>query len=57
MARLLTARGSPRLRRDLDDAQLVELTMMIAVENQHSRFNSAFGLSSQGFKDRCPAAS
>ena len=46
------------LRRHLDDAALVELTMMIAVENQRSRFNSALGLTSQGFKDRCeiPAA-
>ena len=41
------------LRRDLDDAALVELTMMIAVENQRSRFNSSLGLTSQGFKDRC----
>ncbi|HXP18599.1 MAG TPA: carboxymuconolactone decarboxylase family protein [Streptosporangiaceae bacterium] len=41
------------LRRDLDEAQLVELTMMIAVENQRSRFNSALGLTSQGFSDRC----
>ncbi len=41
------------LRRDLDDAALVELTMMIAVENQRSRFNSALGLTSQGFRDRC----
>jgi len=41
------------LRRDLDDAQLVELTMMVAVENTRSRFNSALGLHSQGFKDRC----
>jgi AhpD family alkylhydroperoxidase len=41
------------LRRDLDDAALVELTMMIAVENQRSRFNSALGLTSQGFSDRC----
>jgi AhpD family alkylhydroperoxidase len=41
------------LRRDLDDAQLVELTMMVAVENQRSRFNSALGLSAQGFADRC----
>ena len=41
------------LRRHLDDAQLVELTMMIAVENVRSRFNSALGLSSQGFTDRC----
>ena len=36
-----------------DDAALVELTMMIAVENQRSRFNSALGLTSQGFTDRC----
>jgi alkylhydroperoxidase family enzyme len=42
-----------RLREHLDDAALVELTMMIAVENQRSRFNSALGLTSQGFKDRC----
>ena len=41
------------LREHLDDAALVELTMMIAVENQRSRFNGALGLSSQGFKDRC----
>jgi AhpD family alkylhydroperoxidase len=41
------------LRSDLDDAALVELTMMVAVENQRSRFNSALGLTSQGFKDRC----
>ena len=41
------------LRRHLDDAALVELTMMIAVENQRSRFNSALGLTSQGFSDRC----
>jgi len=41
------------LRRQLGEAALVELTMMIAVENQRSRFNSALGLHSQGFKDRC----
>ena len=46
------------LRRDLDDATLVELTMMVAVENNRSRFNAALGLTSQGFRDRCevPAA-
>jgi alkylhydroperoxidase family enzyme len=42
-----------RLRADLGDAGLVELTMMVAVENERSRFNSALGLSSQGFSDRC----
>ncbi len=41
------------LREHLDDAALVELTMMIAVENARSRFNSAMGLTSQGFRDRC----
>ncbi len=32
---------------------VVELTMMVAVENQRSRFNSALGLRAQGFRDRC----
>lgn len=32
---------------------VVELTMMVAVENLRSRFNSAMGLRSQGFRDRC----
>jgi alkylhydroperoxidase family enzyme len=41
------------LRASLDDAELVELTMMISVENSRSRFNSALGLTSQGFRDRC----
>ena len=42
-----------RLRGSLGDEAFVELTMMVAVENERSRFNSALGLSSQGFKDRC----
>jgi AhpD family alkylhydroperoxidase len=41
------------LRRQLDDAALVELTMMVSVENVRSRFNNALGLTSQGFRDRC----
>ena len=32
---------------------VVELTMMVAVENQRSRFNTALGLTAQGFSDRC----
>jgi len=46
------------LRRHLNEAQLVELTAIIAVENLRSRINSALGLTAQGFKDRCelPAA-
>jgi alkylhydroperoxidase family enzyme len=44
------------LRARIGDAALVELTMMVAVENQRSRFNAALGLSSQGFADRCAVA-
>lgn len=42
-----------RLLDHLDEAQLVELTTMICLENWRSRFNSAAGLTGQGFKDRC----
>ncbi|MEU5052573.1 carboxymuconolactone decarboxylase family protein [Streptomyces sp. NPDC021096] len=42
-----------RLRGRLGEAALVELTAMVAVENLRSRINSALGLTSQGFKDRC----
>ncbi|MFE7120865.1 carboxymuconolactone decarboxylase family protein [Streptomyces sp. NPDC057654] len=47
-----------RLRRHLDEPRLVELTAVIGVENLRSRVNSAFGITSQGFKDSCdvPAA-
>lgn len=31
----------------------VELTMMVAVENERSRMNAALGLRSQGFADQC----
>lgn len=41
------------LRERLGDAALVELTMMIAIENQRSRFNAAMGLASQGYSDAC----
>jgi alkylhydroperoxidase family enzyme len=41
------------LRSDLGNAAFVELTMMVAVENERSRMNSALGLTSQGFKDQC----
>jgi len=41
------------LRTELGNAAFVELTMMVAVENERSRFNSALGLTSQGFKDQC----
>ncbi|WP_310964934.1 carboxymuconolactone decarboxylase family protein [Nocardioides terrisoli] len=41
------------LRSELGNDAFVELTMMIAVENERSRFNSALGLTSQGFKEHC----
>lgn len=41
------------LRAALGDAAFVELTLMVAIENERSRFNTALGLTSQGFKDRC----
>jgi len=41
------------LRPDLDDAQIIELTEMVWVENLRSRSISALGLTSQGFKSRC----
>ena len=44
------------LRADLGNDGFVELTIIIAVENERSRFNSALGLTSQGFKDRCELA-
>jgi AhpD family alkylhydroperoxidase len=45
-----------RLDEALGHDAVVELTMMVAVENQRSRFNSAMGLASQGYSDRCELA-
>jgi alkylhydroperoxidase family enzyme len=47
-----------RLSTHLGEAELVELTAIVAVENLRSRINSSLGLTAQGFKDRCeiPAA-
>jgi alkylhydroperoxidase family enzyme len=41
------------LRAELGVPAFVELTMMIAVENLRSRFNTALGLQSQGFAQAC----
>lgn len=41
------------LRAEVGDAALVELTMMVAVENQRSRFNDALGLVAQGYTAAC----
>jgi 4-carboxymuconolactone decarboxylase len=40
-----------RLREHFDEAQLVELTNVIAIENYRSRFNWAFGVGAQGFSE------
>jgi alkylhydroperoxidase family enzyme len=42
-----------RLRRDLTDAELVELSAQVSLENFRSRTNAALGLTSQGFKQYC----
>src|ERR1700736_6010201 len=39
------------LRSRFDEAQLVELTNIIAVENMRGRFNLAFGMGSAGFSE------
>lgn len=41
------------LRADLGEKAFVELTAIVAQENYRSRVNAAFGLTSQGFSDRC----
>jgi 4-carboxymuconolactone decarboxylase len=40
-----------RLHEHFDEAQMVELTSAIAIENYRARFNWAFGLGSQGFSE------
>ncbi len=35
---------------------VVELTFLVALENERSRFNSAMGLATQGYSDRCELA-
>ena len=42
-----------QLRADLNEAELVELTATVALENLRNRNNAALGLTGQGFKDRC----
>ena len=39
-----------QLREHLDDARVVELTSLVALENMRSRSNAALGLTSQGFR-------
>ena len=44
------------LRTRFNDAEVIELTAIIALENQRSRINTALGLTSQGFRDHCEPA-
>ena len=39
------------LRKHFDDAQLVELTHVIALENMRGRFNLALGIGAAGFSE------
>ncbi len=39
------------LREHFDDAQLVELTHVIALENMRGRFNGALGVGAAGFSE------
>jgi AhpD family alkylhydroperoxidase len=41
------------LRSELGEEAFVELTAIVALENERSRFNKALGLTSQGFKEQC----
>ncbi|CAA9389358.1 MAG: PROBABLE TRANSPOSASE FUSION PROTEIN [uncultured Nocardioides sp.] len=52
----VTSEMVARLDQPLGHAAVVELTMMVAIENERSRFNSAMGLASQGFSDVCELA-
>jgi AhpD family alkylhydroperoxidase len=45
-----------RLRAALDDAQIVELTAAIALENLRARFNQAVGIEPQGFSEGAACA-
>lgn len=49
----VTGEQVAHLAEQLGVPAMVELTMMVAVENQRSRFNAAMGLRSQGLSDRC----
>lgn len=51
----VTDEQAARLVELLGEPAFVELTVMVGVENLRSRVNSALGLRSQGFSDRCQA--
>jgi AhpD family alkylhydroperoxidase len=49
----VTDEMSATLVKELGEAAFVELTFMVGLENLRSRVNSALGLRSQGFAERC----
>ncbi|MGN6794320.1 MAG: carboxymuconolactone decarboxylase family protein [Streptosporangiaceae bacterium] len=49
----VTDEMSAQLLKLLGEPAFVELTFMVGLENLRSRVNSALGLRSQGFSDRC----
>ncbi len=49
----VTDRMVDHLTEQLGEAAVVELTMMVAIENERSRFNAAMGLESQGYSEVC----
>ena len=49
----VTDEMSALLVKELGEAAFVELTFMAGLENLRSRVNSALGLRSQGFAERC----
>ena len=53
---LVTDELVDQLRQHLDEAELVELTAIIAVENLRSRMNSALGLTDQRVRDEAARA-
>jgi alkylhydroperoxidase family enzyme len=50
---MVTDKMVASLDEQLGHPAVVELTMMVAIENERSRFNSAMGLASQGYSDVC----
>ena len=50
---VLTDEQVDRLRQDLTEEHLVELTAIASLENFRSRVNAALGLTNQGFGEYC----
>ena len=53
---MISPRAFPTVNNFTNVLNQASLTMIIAVENERSRFNAALGLASQGYADRCELA-